>query len=243
MGMMLAACTNNPPQDEVDEASVAPALSVEPAGKPGYTDYLLTFRGFTARHISDIQSYIDTFSCYDSHALMAQGDSTEFSYRSCMSSAGLSENLTRMLTRLELTGEVHFSDRTFFISMAGENRPLGCVFRNTTIAAPGWVCGEAVPGLIRQALGEAGPMKNLALAKTMAASRARVELVRSVSTEVEGLASSSETSEGDTWKDINKIITKGRLKNSTIEGSIIGPDGTTYVLVGIRATQKEDAAN
>ena len=231
--LLLSACANNAPDD-----ALAPASTL--AGKPGYSDYLLEFEGFSAVNISDIQTYIDAFSCYDSHSLISQGDSTTFSYISCLSSAKLSENLTGMLDRLELSGELRFSDRSFTISMVGVNSASGCVFPGTDTAAPDWVCGEEIAGLTQQALGSAGPMRNLALAKTVAASRARVELARTRSASVEGKVSSSETSEGDRYNVTSKTTTDGQVEQATVERSAIGPDGTTYVLIGIRASARAE---
>jgi len=117
-----------------------------------------------------------------------------------------------------------------------------CVFPNSDMAAPGWICDEPVEGIAVSAVGsatksDAGP----AFMKQMAATDARVQLAQNMKVQVQNMIKQYVETTGAASKEtvdrvntsVTKQITDQSLSGTRILKSRSGPDGTLYVLVGL----------
>jgi hypothetical protein len=118
-----------------------------------------------------------------------------------------------------------------------------CTFPDSpTVAAPGWVCDEPVPGIDVSAVGSAE--KSAAgndFMKQQAAASARVQLAQNMKVQVSNMikqyAETSGVGESETVDKVNTSVTK-QITDETLMGSRIyksrrSPAGTLYLLVGI----------
>ncbi|MBN2864929.1 MAG: LPP20 family lipoprotein [Thiotrichales bacterium] len=119
-----------------------------------------------------------------------------------------------------------------------------CVFPNSAIPAPGWICDEPVAGIEVSAVGIAEPSKaGLSYMKDMAAADARGRLAEQMQVQVQKMVKQylGTTGVGQTETvDAAASSTLKTISNQTLTGSKIyktrtGPDGKLYALVGIDA--------
>lgn len=117
-----------------------------------------------------------------------------------------------------------------------------CVFPGSDKAAPLWVCDAPVEGMSVGAVGsaaksDAGP----AFMKQMAATDARVQLAQQMKVQVQNMikqyAETTGAGDKETVDRVNTSVTK-QITDQTLQGtkifrSIVAPDGTMYVLVGL----------
>lgn len=117
-----------------------------------------------------------------------------------------------------------------------------CVFPGTDKAAPLWVCDAPVEGMAVGAVGaaqksDAGP----GFMKQMAATDARVQLAQNMKVQVQNMIKQYVETTGAASKEtvdrvntsVTKQITDQTLQGTKIFRSIVSPDGTMYVLVGL----------
>ena len=118
-----------------------------------------------------------------------------------------------------------------------------CTFPDSpTVAAPGWVCDEPVPGIDVSAVGSADKSgAGNDFMKQQAAASARVQLAQNMKVQVTNMikqyAETSGVGESETVDKVNTSVTK-QITDETLMGSRIyksrrSPAGTLYVLVGI----------
>jgi len=139
-----------------------------------------------------------------------------------------------------------------------------CVFPNSSKAAPDWVCDAPVEGVEVSAVGSKPKSgAGLAFMKQMAATDARVQLAQQMKVHVANQVKQymDTTGEGNSKTadeiktSVTKQVTSESLSGTQIFRSIVAPDGTMYVLVGvdtaavhklseaaIKASMKTDAA-
>lgn len=117
-----------------------------------------------------------------------------------------------------------------------------CVFPGTDKSAPLWVCDAPVDGMTVGAVGsaaksEAGP----SFMKQMATTDARVQLAQSMKVQVQNMikqyAETTGAGSAETVDRVNTSVTK-QITDQTLQGtkvfrSIVAPDGSMYVLVGL----------
>lgn len=119
-----------------------------------------------------------------------------------------------------------------------------CVFPNTNMGAPGWVCDEPAPGLDVQSVGVAEKSQaGISFMKDMAAADARGRLAEQMRVRVQKMVKKylgttgvgdSETVDAAASSTI-KTITNEVLVGSKIYKSRTGPNGRLFVLLGIDA--------
>lgn len=122
-----------------------------------------------------------------------------------------------------------------------------CPYPGTQIPAPGWICDQKVDGVGVQAVGSAKYSGDFSFDKTIAAQRARVVLANTVSVNlkamVEDFRAQALTGASASIDEFTSIvstgITKLELKGSRIFKSIVAPDNTTYVLVGVNEDESK----
>lgn len=118
-----------------------------------------------------------------------------------------------------------------------------CTFPDSpTVAAPGWVCDEPVPGIDVSAVGSADKSgAGNDFMKQQAAASARVQLAQNMKVQVTNMikqyAETTGVGESETVDKVNTSVTK-QITDETLMGSRIyksrrSPAGTLYVLVGI----------
>jgi LPP20 lipoprotein len=117
-----------------------------------------------------------------------------------------------------------------------------CVFPGTDKAAPLWVCDAPVDGMTVGAVGSAAKSDaGVAFMKQMAATDARVQLAQNMKVHVENMikqyAETTGAGSKETVDRVNTSVTK-QITDQTLQGtrifrSIVAPDGTMYVLVGL----------
>lgn len=122
-----------------------------------------------------------------------------------------------------------------------------CVFPNTHVAAPGWVCDQPVPELALSAVGIAEPSKaGISFMKDIAAADGRGRLAEQVQVQVQKMVKtylgttgvgSSETVDAAASSTL-KTITSQNLVGSKVYKTRTGPNGRLYVLVGIDETSQ-----
>ncbi|BCK88503.1 hypothetical protein MIZ01_2307 [Sideroxyarcus emersonii] len=117
-----------------------------------------------------------------------------------------------------------------------------CVFPGTDKAAPLWVCDAPVEGMSVGAVGSAAKSDaGIAFMKQMAATEARVQLAQNMKVQVQNMikqyAETTGAGSKETVDRVNTSVTK-QITDQTLQGtkifrSIVAPDGTMYVLVGL----------
>ncbi len=117
-----------------------------------------------------------------------------------------------------------------------------CVFPSSDQAAPLWVCDARVEGMSVGAVGSAARSDaGIAIMKQIAATEARVQLAQNLKVQVQNMikqyaettgAGSKETVDRVT-ASVAKQITDQTLQGAKILRSIVAPDGTMLVLVGM----------
>lgn len=117
-----------------------------------------------------------------------------------------------------------------------------CVFPDTNIAAPGWVCDEPVPGLDVQSVGVSEKSKaGVSFMKDMAAADARGRLAEQMRVRVQKMVKKylGTTGVGDAEtvdaaaSSTVKTVTNEVLVGSKIYKSRTGPNGRMFVLLGL----------
>jgi hypothetical protein len=117
-----------------------------------------------------------------------------------------------------------------------------CVFPGSDKEAPMWVCDAPVEGMTVGAVGSAAKSDaGIAFMKQMAATEARVQLAQNMKVQVQNMikqyAETTGAASAETVDRVNTSVTK-QITDQTLQGtkifrSIVGPDGTMYVLVGL----------
>jgi LPP20 lipoprotein len=117
-----------------------------------------------------------------------------------------------------------------------------CVFPGSDKAAPLWVCDAPVEGMTVGAVGSSPKSDaGIAFMKQMAATEARVQLAQNMKVQVQNMikqyAETTGAGSKETVDRVNTSVTK-QITDQTLQGtkifrSIVGPDGTMYVLVGL----------
>jgi Ni,Fe-hydrogenase III component G len=117
-----------------------------------------------------------------------------------------------------------------------------CSFPGTDKAAPLWVCDAPVEGMTVGAVGTAAKSDaGIAFMKQMAATEARVQLAQNMKVQVQNMikqyAETTGAGSKETVDRVNTSVTK-QITDQTLQGtkilrSIVAPDGTMYVLVGL----------
>lgn len=117
-----------------------------------------------------------------------------------------------------------------------------CVFPNTDVRAPGWVCDQPAPGLDVQAVGIAEKSAaGISFMKDIAAADARGRLAEQMQVQVQKMVKNylGTTGRGDSEtvdaaaSSTLKTITKQNLVGSKIYKTRTGPQGRLFVLVGL----------
>lgn len=117
-----------------------------------------------------------------------------------------------------------------------------CVFPGTKDAAPLWVCDAPVEGMSIGAVGAAQKSDaGVGFMKQMAAADARIQLAQLMKVHVENMIKQYVETTGAASKEtvdrvntsVTKQITDQTLQGTRIFRSVVGPDGTMYVLVGL----------
>jgi len=123
-----------------------------------------------------------------------------------------------------------------------------CVFPDTNVPAPGWVCDEPVPGLDVQAVGIAEKSKaGVSFMKDMAAADARGRLAEQTKVRVQkmvkkylGTTGVADTETVDAAASSTlKTITTEELVGSKVYKTRTGPNGRMFVLLGLDAAAAE----
>lgn len=117
-----------------------------------------------------------------------------------------------------------------------------CVFPGSDKPAPLWVCDAPVEGMTVGAVGSAPKSDaGVAFMKQMAATDARVQLAQNMKVQVQNMikqyAETTGAASKETVDRVNTSVTK-QITDQTLQGtrifrSIVAPDGTMYVLVGL----------
>jgi LPP20 lipoprotein len=117
-----------------------------------------------------------------------------------------------------------------------------CVFPGTDKAAPLWVCDAPVEGMAVGAVGSAQKSDaGVGFMKQMAATDARVQLAQNMKVQVQNMikqyVETTGAADKETVDKVNTSVTK-QITDQTLQGtkifrSIVAPDGTMYVLVGL----------
>lgn len=120
---------------------------------------------------------------------------------------------------------------------------LECGFPDApTVPAPGWVCDEPVEGVEVSAVGSADKTgAGVSFAKNMAATDARVQMAQAMKVHVTNMvkqyAETTGSADSETVDKVNTSVTK-QITDQTLTGtkrykSIVSPNGTVYVLIGM----------
>lgn len=117
-----------------------------------------------------------------------------------------------------------------------------CVFPGTDKSAPLWVCDAPVEGMTVGAVGSTQKSDaGAAFMKQMATTDARVQLAQSMKVQVQNMikqyAETTGAGSAETVDRVNTSVTK-QITDQTLQGtkvfrSIVAPDGSMYVLVGL----------
>ncbi len=117
-----------------------------------------------------------------------------------------------------------------------------CVFPGSDKPAPTWVCDAPVEGMTVGAVGSAAKSDaGVAFMKQMAATDARVQLAQNMRVQVQNMikqyAETTGAGSKETVDRVNTSVTK-QITDQTLQGtkifrSIVAPDGTMFVLVGL----------
>lgn len=120
---------------------------------------------------------------------------------------------------------------------------LECAFPDApSVPAPGWVCDEPVEGVEVSAVGSADKTgAGVSFAKNMAATDARVQMAQAMKVHVQNMvkqyAETTGAADSETVDKVNTSVTK-QITDQTLTGtkrykSIVSPNGTVYVLIGM----------
>jgi hypothetical protein len=117
-----------------------------------------------------------------------------------------------------------------------------CVYPGSNQAAPLWVCDAPVEGMGVGAVGSAAKSDaGIAFMKQMAATDARVQLAQNMKVHVQNMIKQYVETTGAASKEtvdrVNTLVTK-QITDETLQGtkifrSIVAPDGSMYVLIGL----------
>lgn len=117
-----------------------------------------------------------------------------------------------------------------------------CVFPGTDKSAPLWVCDAPVEGMTVGAVGSTQKSEaGVAFMKQMATTDARVQLAQNMKVQVQNMikqyAETTGAGSAETVDRVNTSVTK-QITDQTLQGtkvfrSIVAPDGSMYVLVGL----------
>lgn len=122
--------------------------------------------------------------------------------------------------------------------------PLACVWPGTSQTAPAWTCDQPVEGLEVSAVGiYEKTAAGLQFQKDQATAAARVALARNMRTRVNSMikqyAETTGAANAETVDRVNtsvsKLITNEVLDGTRIYQSVVSPNGTMYVLLGLDA--------
>lgn len=146
------------------------------------------------------------------------------------------------MNRLLLTGVVVLAVAACSSPPAKVEQVAECVFPGSDKAAPLWVCDGPVEGMTVGAVGSAAKSDaGAAFMKQMAATDARVQLAQNMKVQVQNMikqyAETTGAGSKETVDRVNTSVTK-QITDQTLQGtkifrSIVAPDGTMYVLVGL----------
>lgn len=146
------------------------------------------------------------------------------------------------MNRLLLTGVVVLAVAACSSPPAKVEQVAECVFPGTDKAAPLWVCDGPVEGMTVGAVGSAAKSDaGAAFMKQMAATDARVQLAQNMKVQVQNMikqyAETTGAGSKETVDRVNTSVTK-QITDQTLQGtkifrSIVAPDGSMYVLVGL----------
>lgn len=120
---------------------------------------------------------------------------------------------------------------------------LECGFPDMpTTPAPSWVCDAPVEGVEVYAVGAAEKTgAGISFAKNMAATDARVQMAQAMKVHVQNMvkqyAETTGSADSETVDKVNTSVTK-QITDQTLTGtkrfrSIVSPNGTVYVLIGM----------
>ena len=118
LGLILAEKLNWLLHGETGDNNPAPTIEM-------FNDYYLTFDGFSAQDVTNIEEYLLVFSGYISHRPTQQRHTrTTLLYRSTSGTAKLSRNLLKLLEELNMRATINFEGNAFSvkrITLRGEN--------------------------------------------------------------------------------------------------------------------------
>ena len=120
---------------------------------------------------------------------------------------------------------------------------LDCAFPDAPeVAAPGWICDAPVEGIEVSAVGSAEKSAaGVSFTKNMAVTDARVQMAQAMKVHVQNMvkqyAETTGAASSETVDKVNTSVTK-QITDQTLTGtkrykSIISPNGTVYVLIGM----------
>jgi hypothetical protein len=153
------------------------------------------------------------------------------------------------ITNMLLTSVIALGVAACSSAPAKVEKMAECVFPGSDKEAPLWVCDAPVEGMTVGAVGAAAKSDaGIAFMKQMAATEARVQLAQNMKVQVQNMikqyAETTGAASAETVDRVNTSVTK-QITDQTLQGtrifrSIVGPDGTMYVLVGLdeAGTQK-----
>jgi hypothetical protein len=146
------------------------------------------------------------------------------------------------ITNMLLTSVVALGVAACSSAPAKVEKMAECVFPGSDREAPLWVCDAPVEGMTVGAVGAAAKSDaGIAFMKQMAATEARVQLAQNMKVQVQNMikqyAETTGAASAETVDRVNTSVTK-QITDQTLQGtrifrSIVGPDGTMYVLVGL----------
>jgi len=146
------------------------------------------------------------------------------------------------ITNMLLTSVIALGVAACSSAPAKVEKMAECVFPGSDKEAPLWVCDAPVEGMTVGAVGAAAKSDaGIAFMKQMAATEARVQLAQNMKVQVQNMikqyAETTGAASAETVDRVNTSVTK-QITDQTLQGtrifrSIVGPDGTMYVLVGL----------
>jgi hypothetical protein len=146
------------------------------------------------------------------------------------------------ITNMLLTSVIALGVAACSSAPAKVEKVAECVFPGSDKEAPLWVCDAPVEGMTVGAVGSAAKSDaGVAFMKQMAATEARVQLAQNMKVQVQNMikqyAETTGAASAETVDRVNTSVTK-QITDQTLQGtkifrSIVGPDGTMYVLVGL----------
>jgi hypothetical protein len=143
------------------------------------------------------------------------------------------------ITNMLLTSVIALGVAACSSAPAKVEKMAECVFPGSDKEAPLWVCDAPVEGMTVGAVGSAAKSDaGIAFMKQMAATEARVQLAQNMKVQVQNMikqyAETTGAASGPIAEHLgHQAITDQTLQGTKIFRSIVGPDGTMYVLVGL----------